>query len=237
MTLKNVIFFIKKLMAAAIVCISVCGSFFSEFWTLWNFILLVVGISYIIVPLINIIRKRRFDIRVEGMAFNAVILFFIAFYYYDTGHFEFLFFAGIAYVILNTWLSVLVRRDCRESFSVGRRSILLTVMSTLFIILIVVSPFVCCIEFSIVRIMVYAILMVWPLLYFGRMLFMNNTKWKKVAPGDVVMGQSISIGLLIVCTVHFNDIKSEVPNSLIPLILVMSIYVVDIMKSSLEGEN
>lgn len=112
MTLKNVIFFIKNLMAAAIVCISVCGSFFSEFWTLWNFILLVVGISYIIVPLINIIRKRRFDIRVEGMAFNAVILFFIAFYYYDTGHFEFLFFAGIAYVILNTcclcWLGVIV---------------------------------------------------------------------------------------------------------------------------------
>lgn len=73
--------------------------------------------------------------------------------------------------------------------------------------------------------------------YFGRLLLTGKDGWKYVVPGDVLMGQALSMGLLVVSFTHFDDIQSELPGSLFLLLLLMAVYVADIIKSSVCNEN
>lgn len=223
-------------MAAAIICMAVCSSLFSKGLAFWSLVLMFAGVSYVVIPLVEIIRKRKPEVKADGMAFTAVVLSIMASHYYATGSSSLVFFAGIAWVVLNAVLAALLRRG-RVSDGVGRRSVMLLLMSALFVILIVSAPFALRGEVSFVRIVVYVCLTVWPLWYFGRLLLTGKDGWKYVVPGDVLMGQALSTGLLVVSFTHFDDIQSELPGSLFLLLLLMAVYVADIIKSSVCNEN
>lgn len=236
MLLRIVVFFSRNLVAAAIICMAVCSSLPSKGLTFWSLVLMFAGVSYVVIPLVEIIRKRKPEVKADGMAFTAVVLFIMASHYYATGSSSLVFFAGIAWVVLNAVLAALLRRG-RVSDGVGRRSVMLLLMSALFVILIVSAPFALRGEVSFVRIVVYVCLTVWPLWYFGRLLLTGKDGWKYVVPGDVLMGQALSTGLLVVSFTHFDDIQSELPGSLFLLLLLMAVYVADIIKSSVCNEN
>lgn len=105
-------------MAAAIICMVVCSSLPSKGLTFWSLVLMFAGVSYVVIPLVEIIRKRKPEVKADGMAFTAVVLFIMASHYYVTGSSRLVFFAGIAWVVLNAVLAALLRRG-RVSDGVG----------------------------------------------------------------------------------------------------------------------
>lgn len=224
-------------MAAAIICMAVCSSLPSKGLTFWSLVLMFAGVSYVVIPLVEIIRKRKPEVKADGMAFTAVVLFIMASHYYATGRFSFFLLAGVIWVVLNAVLAALLRRGRVKSGGEGRRSVMLLLMSALFVILIVSAPFALRGEVSFVRIAVYVCFMVWPLWYFGRLLLTGKDGWKNVVPGDVLMGQALSTGLLVVSFTHFDDIQSELPGSFFLLLLFMTVCVADIIKSFACNEN
>lgn len=237
MLLPTVVFFSRNMVAAAVICMAVCSSLSSKGFTFWSFVLVAAGVSYVVIPFAGFIRKRKAGVRADGMALSSVILFGMASHYYATGRSGILFFAGIAYVALNAVLARMLRRGRVGQGGAGRRSVMLFLMSVLFVILIVSAPFFIEGELSSVRLAVYACLTAWPLWYFGRLLLMSNDGWKDVVPGDVLIGQSVSTALLVVSFRYFGDIRSGLPGSLFPLLLMMAVYVVDMIKSSACNEN
>lgn len=236
MLLRIAVFFSRNLVAAAIICMAVCSSLPSKGLTFWSLVLMFAGVSYVVIPLVEFIRKRNPEVKADGMAFTAVVLFGMASHYYATERFSFFLLAGVAWVVLNAVLAALLRRG-RGSDGAGRRSVMLLLMSVFFVVLIVAAPFVIVSEASFVRIAVYVCLTVWPLWYFGRLLLTGKDGWKNVVPGDVLMGQPVSTALLVVSLRYFDDIQSELPGSLFLLLLLMAVYVADIIKSSVCNEN
>lgn len=237
MSLKTILYLAKNLIVAVVICMAVYSSISFKGFTLGGLLMLFVGASYVFIPLMASIRKRKAEVEADGIALMAVLLFGMASYYYATGDFSLLFVAVIAYVILNMLLVIKIRRVREKTVGEARRSIMLTLMSALFVILILVTPFVVNSEVSFVRIAVYAVFMALPLFYFGKMLLLTKEEWKNVVAEDVLIGQSVSTALLILGIGGFDEIRNEIPGSLLPASLLIAVYAVDIIKSSAVNKN
>lgn len=237
MSLKTILYLAKNLIVAVVICMAVYSSISFKGFTFSGLFMLFVGASYIFIPLMAFIRKRKVDVEADGIALITVLLFGTASYYYATGDFSLLFVAIIAYVILNMLLVVQIRRVREKTAGEGRRSIMLTLMSVLFVILILVTPFVVNSKVSFVRIAVYAVFMALPLYYFGKMLLLTKEEWKNVVAEDVLIGQSVSTALLILSIGGLDEVSDEMPGSLLPASLLIAVYAVDIIKSSTVNKN
>lgn len=121
MLLRIVVFFSRNLVAAAIICMAVYSSLPSKGLTFWSLVLMFAGVSYVVIPFVEFIRKRKPEVKADGMALTSVILFGMASHYYVTGSSSLVFFAGIAWVVLNAVLAALVRRGRVKSCGPAQR--------------------------------------------------------------------------------------------------------------------